>query len=339
MKQRIPYIDLAKGICILLVVLDHIADNGYFAGGDYPLNEIFEQLRMPLYFILSGLFFKDYAGGLREFLLRKTNKILIPYLFFLGLYIGLNKVLRMTLGISTGELWAPLWFLLCLYWMNGLFAATYHAIKRCCAGALTADILLALCMLVFGTAGYLAGTLPFRLGTALTCVPFLWAGYVLNRRLHLLERRPHWAVSVLLGIVLLALLQPLYQGENYFYLNSYAAPLPLVWLAGLLGTLGVLQLSSVIRHLPVISYIGRYSIIVLCTHLAVTKGVIALLHLLPQPQGCLASNTAQSILVLLLTLSGCIICCHLGRKYLPWFTAQKDLLHIHELLKTNTPTP
>ena len=55
--KRIVYIDLAKGICILLVVLDHISNEGYFSSGDYPLNEIFEQTRMPLYFILSGLFF------------------------------------------------------------------------------------------------------------------------------------------------------------------------------------------------------------------------------------------------------------------------------------------
>ena len=62
MKERIEYIDLAKGICILLVVLDHIAGYRYFSDGNYPMNDIFEQTRMPLYFILSGLFFKDYGG-------------------------------------------------------------------------------------------------------------------------------------------------------------------------------------------------------------------------------------------------------------------------------------
>ena len=76
--KRIEYIDLAKGICILLVVLDHISGYGYFSNGNYPMNDIFEQTRMPLYFILSGLFFKDYPGGIREFLLRKFNRIMCP---------------------------------------------------------------------------------------------------------------------------------------------------------------------------------------------------------------------------------------------------------------------
>lgn len=49
MKERIEYIDLAKGICILLVVLDHIAGYRYFSDGNYPMNDIFEQTRMPLY--------------------------------------------------------------------------------------------------------------------------------------------------------------------------------------------------------------------------------------------------------------------------------------------------
>ena len=67
------------------------------------------------------------------------------------------------------------------------------------------------------------------------------------------------------GIVLLVALHFLYMGENYFYLNTYTASLPFVYLCGLMGTLAVLLLSRVVRWLPVISYIGRYSIIVLCT--------------------------------------------------------------------------
>ena len=42
--------------------------------------------RMPLYFILSGLFFKDY-GGFKYFMVKKTNKLAIPWLFFFVLNI------------------------------------------------------------------------------------------------------------------------------------------------------------------------------------------------------------------------------------------------------------
>lgn len=61
-KPRIEFIDLAKGICIILVVIFHF-------DVDIPL---LRPMRMPLYFILSGLFFKDY-GGFINFLTKKNE--------------------------------------------------------------------------------------------------------------------------------------------------------------------------------------------------------------------------------------------------------------------------
>lgn len=72
-KKRIEFIDLAKGVCILLVIMMHTDVNVDFPG--------LRGMRMPLYFILSGLFFKDY-GGFLNLLVKKANKILIPFLFF-----------------------------------------------------------------------------------------------------------------------------------------------------------------------------------------------------------------------------------------------------------------
>ena len=52
--QRIIFIDLAKGICITLVVLYHVF--GDLSGDVINMMTLF---RMPLYFVLSGLFFKS----------------------------------------------------------------------------------------------------------------------------------------------------------------------------------------------------------------------------------------------------------------------------------------
>ena len=60
--KRIEFIDLAKGICIILVVMGHCGVSHDIPG--------YEMVRMPLYFILSGLSFKDY-GGFETCLLRK----------------------------------------------------------------------------------------------------------------------------------------------------------------------------------------------------------------------------------------------------------------------------
>lgn len=54
MQQRIEFIDLAKGICIILVVLLHIVPSANIPELRF--------IRIPLYFILSGLFFLNSAA-------------------------------------------------------------------------------------------------------------------------------------------------------------------------------------------------------------------------------------------------------------------------------------
>lgn len=329
MKERIQYIDLAKGICILLVVVDHISNEGYFSAGDYPLNEIFEQMRMPLYFILSGLFFKDYVGGIQEFLLRKVNKILVPYLFFIFVLRGAGWLVRnytsfSSTGVNIDDIWGPLWFLRCLFFMNVIFAITYYGIRRITSNQLTRDILLGICMFAIGIAGYYTGNLHLNFGTALTSMPLLWSGFILNRRLNVLQKRIPWWWAIGSAVVLFVMLHYLYMGENYFYSNTYSSPWPMLYIAGFSGSLAILLLSSVIQRLPIISYIGRYSLIVLCTHMVMITLLVALRHFLPE--SFQQTGSMESLIFLALTIAFSMLCCWSLSKYLPWFTAQKDLI-------------
>jgi fucose 4-O-acetylase-like acetyltransferase len=127
-KQRIEFIDLAKGLCILLVVLGHIVP----VFND-SLTFVF-CFRMPLYFCLSGLFYKGY-GGFGNFMIKKFNKIFIPfvawYLISYAIYY-LGRALSNTSGVSIYNILdifhqndifnIPIWFLLCLFWCNIIFA-------------------------------------------------------------------------------------------------------------------------------------------------------------------------------------------------------------------------
>ena len=57
-NKRIDFVDLTKGICIILVVMAHI--DGAFAKFDE--SSMISCFRMPLYFFISGIFFKSYEG-------------------------------------------------------------------------------------------------------------------------------------------------------------------------------------------------------------------------------------------------------------------------------------
>ena len=78
-QKRISYIDTAKGIGILLVVIGH---------SGYPSTNLvtwISSFHMPLFFLLSGILFAHTGAATKKtktFLKRKLCSILIPYAFF-----------------------------------------------------------------------------------------------------------------------------------------------------------------------------------------------------------------------------------------------------------------
>lgn len=73
-KQRIDYIDWLKGLSIICVVWFHAPHPDFI---DFSF-------RMPLFFLLSGIFFKTVP--FRTYLYRKTHQLLIPFTFFYLIY-------------------------------------------------------------------------------------------------------------------------------------------------------------------------------------------------------------------------------------------------------------
>ena len=63
--NRIEWIDLAKGICMILVVFGHFPELIIWleSGHEYDPTLL---CRMPLYFMLSGLFFRHIAVSYRS---------------------------------------------------------------------------------------------------------------------------------------------------------------------------------------------------------------------------------------------------------------------------------
>lgn len=72
MRQQLDYINLAKGLAITLVVMGH---------GPFPFHAALEFFHMPLWFILAGItFVPTHDWG--TFLLKKTNRIMVPWITF-----------------------------------------------------------------------------------------------------------------------------------------------------------------------------------------------------------------------------------------------------------------
>lgn len=67
-NKRIQWIDIAKGIGIILVLIGHISLNK-------KINNFIYSFHMPLFFILSGYLYKNKENYVKK----KTKTILVPY--------------------------------------------------------------------------------------------------------------------------------------------------------------------------------------------------------------------------------------------------------------------
>ncbi|WP_092242833.1 acyltransferase family protein [Lacrimispora sphenoides] len=82
-SRRLSYIDIAKGIGMICVILGHMEID--------KINTIVFSFHMPLFYIINGYFIKksDYS----VFILKKAKTLLVPYLFT-GLCIVVFEVFK-----------------------------------------------------------------------------------------------------------------------------------------------------------------------------------------------------------------------------------------------------
>jgi fucose 4-O-acetylase-like acetyltransferase len=135
MSKRIEYLDIAKGIGILLVVLGH---------NDFEVISLFVQrliysFHMPLFFFLSGYFINTGTPFI-DFVKKRFNALIKPYLFTIFLIyftsisfekMGFNTAITRTIKSLYGSGhyldWVQLWFLPHLFVVS-LYAFLFIAV-------------------------------------------------------------------------------------------------------------------------------------------------------------------------------------------------------------------
>ena len=300
-EKRIPYFDLAKGFCILLVIWFHL-------GVSTPIDPYLSAIRMPLYVFLSGLFFKTY-GGILQLIRKKTKRLLIPFFFFyLSTSVLIPILVHNLLGINfeTGQDWRllyafltyneypniPLWFLWALFMLNVSFYALQRFIKS--------DILLGLCCLTLGIVLGNILTLPASISKAFGYIFYFYLGNMATRH-EVIDRLPVRRIlplSLSLFIVL-GLGNP--SSEVLQYVQQT--------LLSVTGVLTLLLLCRIIKHLPYVSYVGRYSIMLLVTHEPLIR-LLSIVHI-GNPYLCFLILAASYLLII-----------PFMRRYMPHVTAQ-----------------
>lgn len=317
-KNRIDYLDLAKAIGITLVVLRHC---GISIG-------IFAMIHMPLFFIISGMFFKE--GTTFVVLIKnKTNKLVIPWAFFyilgcLFFYVAAsiepdlknNYFGFFDVFVHRATFNYPIWYLLCLFWVFVM----YFVISKIISNQLLRTVVVIVLALCGSLLGHLHIFLPCYIDTALTSLLFFHIGYMMYAKTKVFTYNKK--VDILIGLVLAAVTI-----LAYLFIN------PKIWLADnminplcfIFSTTGVFALLFLIKHVKVsqsLLYIGKHSLVILCWHNFFQRTMQVLLNQL-------------NINTLYVSLGGGVFCCTmflsilmipLSLKLIPWFVGKKDII-------------
>ncbi len=292
-KKRIAWIDISRGIGILLVVYGHALSPGI-------IRYLIYAFHMPLFFFLSGLVFRYKPDeSWQSFIGKNARNILLPYLIFAILSLLLWYVTRrpelpavllqfgsIFYGNGNNNLLAfnnLLWFLPCLFLTRVLFFAVTRY---------SSDIkYLLVVMGLFACLGYCYSLffseikLPFGLETALTAIVFFGGGYLMttipeNIMTMIKKHAVFFLITALIIFVVGAMVniafyelqvdlrQDRLNNVVYFYLGAWG------------GIISTVLLSMIIKKNRLLEYLGKQSLVIFAWHLLAFPYVSKLLTLL-----------------------------------------------------------
>lgn len=202
-RKRYEYIDIAKGVVIILMVLGHSSLPWY------PQRWIFS-FHMPFFFLISGLMTNWEKNDFRKFASKKVSTLLIPFVIYSLIVLLLTPLYSdKTIGTHSWQIMTRGWEGMALWFVPVLFfsqVVCYYVLRW---GLLNKYVALVVIMLVT----YLYRN-HVELPWTLYCIPyassFVIIGALLKGALLTFQNVSQWkTVGVLTGCMILSLTAPL----------------------------------------------------------------------------------------------------------------------------------
>lgn len=275
-KKRDIRFDIAKGIGILLVVIGHVGEMKH-------LQPIIYSFHMPLFFMISGYFFKKKKFDV--FIKKRIKSLIIPYwftsillvlmmlikqIYYQNYHVALflrDNLMRIVLGYSQDingmAAVGPLWFLLALF-----FSELFYLLFSQKEAFTTLFVIAAFCFGVWSH--HHLGVFPFSLQPALCATLFLHIGFLCKTH--------HWLDEMNWQRAVLALFIWFLSRKNTLFVMTldmggtfYADLLPTI-IGSCAGSYLIIYFAThCAQHLnnpfsALLDFFGRYSLVFLCFH-------------------------------------------------------------------------
>lgn len=319
--HRITYLDTLKGISILLVVICHAS---------YLSPHLFTLL-MPLFFAVSGYFFKDTP--FLVMLVKRINSLIIPLVFF-ALIGETYHYLELKYLSSTPVEFEPVkamflvkgsngvcWFIAALFWVYII----YWIINRLTPSLiLQGFIIAALC-----ATGIYMRSIPLSTGiflfdnisSAMIHMPFFFMMTVCKRK-NLIVTAEKSIHNLSAGVILLLLAAVLVTADAFDmfddrlnYILTHADSYP--YLSAAFGITGSFIVAKYIPQSRIVDFAGKNSLTILGTHIFIVNFILHLKFAFN------IDNPAVNTLYLILIVISTFIVTAGVIKIFPYFTAIK----------------
>lgn len=273
MSKRLSWIDVMKGVGMLLVIFGH-------ASLPNEVRKYIYSFHMPLFFCISGYLFniKKY-DGFNQFLKSKAKSLLIPYIFLSVLNycyyfilkilahkfneISLKPLIGVLVGIRDTE-WTmcngTMWFVLALFFCEIILFYIVKLLKD-------RDVHILISLLVFAVIGFFYNSfinikLPFSIDEVFVSITFVGLGYIIKKRD--LVSKFNSKIYIILFITLNFVFQIINTQVNLFDLEcgNYIY----FYISAISGIMMVMIICKNINKSKFLEFIGKNTLLLLSIH-------------------------------------------------------------------------
>lgn len=321
-KSRLEFVDIAKGIGIMIVCLAH-------SGAEDVVISWIGGFIVPLFFILSGYMYKDKGIPVGKDLYNKGKKLLKPYLFFSVVLLLIYK--RFAWNDIVGVFYSryclytyhapdniffmkatnsPMWFLTAMFATFPLF---YIIMKN---EKYIKWIILSYLLITWGCT-FLPILLPWSLDVAFIMAIFMYIGVLFRRQENLLNKPSYIYWLIIAAFLILCKVN----GEPNPSVRELGNSLLLYMITGVLGSISMMWICKHLEGKPLsglLADIGRHTLVIFCLQIFVfhqiNRVIYGMIHL---PAEGIWLYTAALFKVIVAS----IICMYISKlmmRYMPW---------------------
>lgn len=321
--ERIDYIDTAKGYLMLLVILGHVL---IVLNPDYSklyftsIQAFIYTFHMPAFFVIHGVLFdleKWRKRPLKEFVNKKVQSLIIPYVFFeiIGivwrailykqpLLLGIYNLITIRCNIG-GD-----WFLPAMF-LGSLLLMVYMKHSNKIFAVFSIVFCFVLSMTMSGSQFFIV------VGRGLLAYGFIMIGNLLKS--HFLSKtiKNLLYIGLSLLITVFSAVIGLKWGGNDFYTCSITNPL-ICAIGGISGTVLILEISRIRRFKIITNYIGKHTLSIMGTHqlaIYMMTSVVPLSNVDSVIYGILLMLTILVFEIPVVWLLDCYLKCFTGRRF------------------------